>query len=304
MHVVVAGATGFIGRPLCIALARQGHRVTALARHPDRAAVVLPPGIEPMAWDPARPGDWRQAVATADAVVNLAGEPLASARWTPAVKERLRASRIETTRAIVEAGKSAGRRDLVLLNASATGYYGDRGSEPVTEEAEPGSDFLARLCAEWEAEATKGRDQGWRVVLLRTGIVLGEGGGALPRLIGPIRLGVGGRLGSGKQYVPWVHLEDHLELIGLALNRDDLQGPLNCVAPNPATNAELTAILASILRRPAVAPVPGFVLRLVLGEFAEALLGGQRVVPAVAQRSGYLWRHPDLEPALRAILGA
>lgn len=304
MRVVVAGATGFIGRPLCIALARDGHRVTALARHPDRAGVLLPPGIEPLAWDPAQPGDWQRAIAEADAIVNLAGESLAAARWSPAVKQRLRASRIDTTRAIVEAGKSAGRAGVVLLNASATGFYGDRGDAPVTEETPAGSDFLARLCADWEAEALRARELGWRVVTLRTGIVFGEGGGALPRLAAPIRMGIGGRIGSGRQYMPWVHLEDHIELIRWALGRDDLQGPLNCVAPNPTTNRELTAILAAILRRPAVLPAPAFALRAALGEFAEALLASQRVVPAVARQLGFIWRHPDLEPALRGILGA
>ncbi len=304
MHVVVAGATGFIGRSLCPALARDGHCVTAFARQPERAATVLPSGIEIAAWDPAREGAWREAVAAADAVVNLTGESIAAQRWTPEFKERLRSSRIDTTRAIVEAAGEAGRDGRVLLNASATGYYGSCGDTPVTEETPAGSDFLGCLCADWEAEALKAGERGWRVVLLRTGTVLGEGGGALPKLVSVTRTGLGGRLGSGKQYMPWIHLEDQIELVRWALRRDDVRGPLNCVAPNPATNGELTAMLAAILRRPAVFRVPGFALKAVVGEFAEFLLSGQKVLPAVAQSLGFRWRHPDLEPALRAILGA
>lgn len=302
MRIVIAGATGFIGRPLCSTLLRDGHSVAALVRDMGRAAAVLPPTVDLVPWDIGHPEEWRAAVEAADAVVNLAGESLAGHRWTPEVKERIRASRIDTTRALVASIVAAHRPGVALINASATGYYGDRGDDPVTEDSGPGDDFLGLMCAEWEREALAARATAARVVLLRTGIVLGADGGALEHLAKPFRMFVGGPIGSGRQWVPWIHLEDEVGMIRWALAREDLDGPLNCVSPIPSTMAEMAGLIGAVLNRPAAVPVPGLVLKAVLGEFAEALLGGQKVVPAVAERLGYRWEVPDLETALRSIL--
>lgn len=302
MHVIVTGATGFIGRSLCAALAAARHRYTALTRDPGRAEGRLPRGARILAWDPNQGGDWQEAVAEADAVVNLAGEPIAGRRWSSEYKQRLRSSRLDATRAIVDALKVSERPDLVLINASAVGYYGDRGSQTVTEQTPPGQDFLAKLCVDWEAEARGAEGHGVRVVLPRMGIILGEGGGALERMVPVFRWFAGGPLGSGRQWVPWIHLDDVVRMMIWALENPAVKGPVNFTAPTPVTMREFAAALGRALRRPAFAPVPGFALRLMVGEMAEALLTSQRAIPEVAQRLGYQWKYPLLEPALRAIL--
>jgi hypothetical protein len=234
-------------------------------------------------------------------VVNLAGEPIAGKRWTRAQKTRLRSSRIDTTRTIVQAIADAQRKPRLLLNASAVGYYGPRGDEEVSETEPPGNDFLAGLCREWEAEALRAEPHGVAVVRLRTGIVLGKGGGALAKMIPPFKLFVGGPLGSGRQWMPWIHLDDEVGLIEHLL-APGAGGTVNATAPEPARMKEFCAALGNALGRPSWAPVPGFVLRAAFGEMADVLLTGQRAVPAEAQRRGYRFRFPTLPEALRDII--
>jgi len=301
MKVILAGATGFIGSALAAQLLKDGHRLTMLTR---ANPAGIPPGATQLGWQPGLPGHWREAldkaVAQADGVINLAGESIAAGRWSEERKQKLHASRIETTRALVEAIGRSGRGVKFLLNASAVGYYGPRGDEIVSEADAPGNDFLARLCHDWEAEALRAESLGVRVVLLRTGIVLGKNGGALAKMVPPFKFFLGGPLGSGKQWMPWIHLDDEVGLIAFAMT-SDARGPLNAAAPEPATMKDFCAALAKALGRPCWAPVPAFVLRAALGEMADMLLTGQRAVPAAAEKLGYRFRYQTLPRALEAI---
>ena len=287
MKAVIAGGTGFLGSALASSFRADGHDVTIISRRPH--------GPDQVAWTD------RSALEGADVVVNLAGTSLDSGRWTEARKTEILHSRVEATEAIVKAMSEVSRRPAMLLNQSAVGFYGAHGSESVTEESPPGSDFLASVCVAWEAAAMKAA---WmtRVVLLRTGLPLDASGGALPRLALPFRFFAGGRLGSGEQYWSWIHIDDWVRMVRWAIEQPDLNGPLNATAPAPATNRELADALGRALRRPAFAPAPAFALRLLLGEMADALiLSGQRVLPAKATRSGFEFRYPDLESALEHI---
>jgi len=287
MKAVIAGGTGFLGSALAASLRADRHHVSIISRHPH--------GPDQVAWsDPS-------VFEGADVVVNLAGTSLDSGRWTEARKAAILQSRVQATESIVKAMSEVSRRPSVLLNQSAVGFYGAHGSESLTEESPPGSDFLASVCVAWEAAAMKAA---WmtRVVLLRTGLPLGLSGGALPRLARPFRLFAGGRLGSGQQYWSWIHLDDWIRLVRWAIDEPGISGPLNVTAPAPATNNELANALGRALHRPAFAPTPAFVLRLLLGEMADALiLSGQRVLPANAIRSGFEFRYPDLASALQQI---
>ncbi len=369
MKIVVVGATGFIGRPLCAELAGLGHSVTTLTRDAARARAVLGGDIIPLAWGSitptaageAPPDDlksesfeskastdrqseaeesnaqrpeardsitlaWQEAVRNADVVINLAGESVGGSRWTPEFKRKLASSRIDTTRAIVEvliasqksmqSGTSGDPRvasaspSRTLINASAVGYYGDRADEALTETSQSGSGFLADLCERWEAEALRAQASGVRVVLMRTGIVLGEGG-ALKSLLHPFpvpfnpwAIGLGGPIGNGKQWMPWIHLEDTVGLFVWAATNPEAVGACNVTAPNPVTNADFAHALGAVLHRPSALPMPGFALKLLLGEFADSLLGGQRALPALAERLGYRFKFRDIEPALASILNA
>lgn len=304
LRMVVAGSTGFLGKPLCRALARAGHEVTALARNTRRAAANLPAAVKIVEFDTRTAGPWRDAVAEADVVINLCGEPIAGKRWNAAYKSVLRSSRIDPTRALVNAMASREQPGRSLLNASGISYYGDRGDEIVTEETPPGDDFLARLAVDWEAEALRAEEHGIRVVLLRTGIVLGEGGGALEEMVKVFRRCLGGPMGSGRQWFPWIHLEDYIEMVHWAALNPNVRGPMNVVAPYPVRNSEFAQVLARTLRRPIFGPVPAPLLRLVVGEMADTLLGGQRAAPEVARMHGFVWKHPSLGPALASLLGA
>src|SRR5690242_10583027 len=264
MKIIIAGGTGFIGSALIDHLARKGHALTILTRVKKPLTTA---GATTLAWDPATSGDWRRALdetmADADGVINLAGESIAAGRWSKARKEKLRASRIGSTRALVDAiAKSRGRMKF-LINASAVGYYGPRADEPITEAEHPGSDFLARLCLEWEAEARRAEALDARVVLLRTGIVLGRGGGALAKMIPAFKFFVGGPLGSGGQWMPWIHLEDEVGLIDFLVEAN-ARGAVNATAPEPVTMREFCATLGKVMRRPCWTPVPAFVLRAAL----------------------------------------
>ena len=301
MRLVITGGTGFIGSALCARLLEHGHFITLLSRSPAPAA--LSPNQRWLTWNPPADGHWREAIHHADGVINLAGEPIAGKRWSAAQKERLRASRIETTRALVTAIGKAETKPKFLLNASAIGYYGARGDEVLTEQSVPGNDFLSSVCAAWEQEAEQAAPYGVRVIRLRTGIVLGKGGGALAKMVPPFKFFAGGPLGSGKQWMSWIHLEDEIGLIQSLIANPQANGAVNATAPNPATMKEFCNALGGVLHRPSWAPVPAFALRVLLGEMAEMLLTGQRVIPAKAQSLGYRFKHPTLSEALASLLG-
>jgi len=299
MKIVVAGGTGFLGQPLVTTLLAEGHDVVVLSR---KSRSGHPP-VRIVEWTPnGTPGPWATEIDGADAVVNLAGEPIAARRWTDLQKQRIRESRVLATRSIVEAFNQAARRPSVLVSGSAVGYYGPLGNEIVTEEQSPGTDFLAKVADLWEMEAARAASERTRVVSVRTGIVLERDGGALPKMLPPFWFGAGGPLGSGQQYWPWIHREDWIGLVRFALSTDSVEGPLNATAPNPVTNAEFARTLGKVLRRPTLLPTPGFALKLILGEMAGALLlSGQRAVPSKAGRLGFKFRFETLDAALRAI---
>ena len=292
MNIVIAGGTGFLGTPLVRWLRNDGHTIAVLTRNPRHASEVQ--------WDPCgSPASWVHVLQDADAVINLAGASIAK-RWTAAHKREMWNSRIRSTRTLVEAMKSVPNMPATLLNASAVGIYGARGDEPLTEESAPGSGFLASLGREWEKEALAVGPQ-TRVVLLRSGIALDNGGGALPQMALPFRFFVGGPIASGRQYFSWIHRDDWVAMVGWALTTSGVAGPLNVTAPNPVRNGDLARTLGRVLRRPAVLPVPEIALRVVVGEMAGELVTGQQVFPSKADSLGFAFRYPLLEAALREI---
>jgi hypothetical protein len=306
MRVVIAGGSGLIGRALSDALRADGHAVAILSRDPARC--TTPDGVDVRRWDARTADGWLDLVESADAVVNLAGENLAGsgllpARWNAAQKDRIRDSRIEAGRAIVQAFLAAKTRPQVLVQASGVGYYGALGDEPVTEEAPPGDDFLARLAIDWEASTQPLETLGVRRVVVRTGVVLSRDGGAFPRLALPYRLFAGGPLGSGRQWVPWVHLADEVSAIRFLMDQPHATGAFNLTAPEPVINRELGRVLGRVLSRPSLFPAPALLLRALLGEVADLVLTGQRAVPSRLQALGFRFRYPTLEPALRDLLG-
>ncbi len=298
MRVVITGATGLVGR----ALVRRLAAPIVLTRSPERAASSLP-GVVARRWDPEAEPAPGEALAGADVVFHLAGEPIAAGRWTAERRRRIRDSRVIGTRRLVEGLGALDRRPAVLVSASAVGYYGDRGDEVLDERAAPGDGFLAEICAEWEAAAAAAVELGIRVVCARIGMVLAPGGGALAAMLTPFRLGLGGRLGGGRQWMSWVHVDDVAGLWLHAARTESLRGPMNAVGPAPVTNADFTRALAGALHRPALLPVPSLALRTAFGDLAEVLTASQRVLPVVAQGSGYSFEHPTLSGALAAALG-
>ena len=303
MKVVIAGGTGFLGQPLAEALASGGRDVVVLTRR--LGAHAVDSRIRQVAWNPDEgKGPWTAEVEGA-AVVNLAGEPIAAKRWSPSQKQRILDSRVRATRALAEAVRAAARPPLAFISGSAVGYYGPLGDEVVREDHAAGSDFLAGVCRQWEAEATQGAAGVTRVACVRTGLVLEKDGGALRQMLTPFKLGVGGPLGSGRQYWPWIHRDDWVSLVRWAIDTSSASGAINATAPTPVTNAEFTRSLGRALHRPAFMPAPGFALRLALGEMADALLlSGQRAIPAAAERLGFKFRYRDLDQALAAIFAA
>ena len=295
MRVVVTGASGLIGSALVAVLEKQGHDVARLTR--GEAGV---PGE--FHWDPEQAYIDPGALEAIDAVVHLAGETVAG-RWSEVKKHRILESRVQGTRLVSEAIAGLDRPPAVLVCASAIGVYGDRGDEPVTEESAPGVGFLADVVRAWEAAAQPARDAGIRVVNTRFGVVQSAQGGALKTMLPLFQLGLGGRVGSGRQYVSWVSIDDVVGGILFSIQNDTLAGPVNVTAPSPVPQAEYARTLGRVLHRPAVLPAPGFAVRLVLGEFANEVLHGQRVVPERLTDRGYAFRHPTLEPALRHVLG-
>jgi hypothetical protein len=295
-RILVTGSTGLVGRRLVEALRDDGLRVGTVTRSPERARFA--DDVEPVRWDGVRVAP--EELARSAAVVHLAGEPVFGGLFTADRRRRILESRVDSTRALVRAiGELApDERPKVFVCASASGYYGDRGEEELDEESPPGSGFLADVCIAWEKAAQPVEKLGVRRVSLRIGIVLAREGGALATMARAFRLGLGGRLGSGRQWFPWIHADDLVGLLGAALADERYAGAVNAVAPNPVRNAELTKALAAVLRRPAVVRVPGLALRLGLGELANELLGSRRVVPARARQLGFRWEFEQLEPAL------
>ncbi len=301
MKIVLAGGTGFLGRPLAAALARDGHDVVVLTRG-STAAPGAP--IRRTIWVPdGHSGRWSPELDGADAVVNLAGESITAKRWTRAHKQRILDSRVSATRSLVEAIHAARMPPAVFVSASAVGYYGPLGDQVATEDTPQGSDFLASVCVQWETEASRVASAHTRVVLVRSGLALECDGGALRRVLPPFRFGLGGRFGSGKQYWSWIHRQDWIGLVSWAIISPTVTGPINATAPTPVTNAEFARALGRAVHRPAFLPIPAFALRLILGEMADAvLLSGQRVVPAKAERLGFRFQYSQLTEALRDIL--
>ncbi len=300
MRALVTGATGFVGPRLLRLL----DRPVVLSRDPDRARPRIGHLVDRIVrWDPLHGPPPQEAFEGVDAVLHLAGESVAAGRWTTARKAMIRDSRVIGTRNLVQGIVQAATKPRVLVSASAVGYYGDRGDEELTESARPADDFLARVCVEWEHEALAAEKAGVRVALARTGIVLGSGaGGALEKMLTPFRLGAGGPLGNGRQWMPWIHVADLARLYLHAAETMSIVGPMNSVAPNPVRNSEFTKVLARQLHRPAFMPAPYFGLRLVFGEFAQVLFASQRVIPRVALDTGFVFQYPELAGALREIL--
>jgi len=300
MNIFLTGATGFIGRSLLLRLRRDGHEVVAYVRDEKKARSLL--GKECSVLETGA-GDESlvAALSKADAVINLAGEPLLGGRWDEKRRSSIRSSRIDLTRKLVDS-MSAESAPRVFISSSAVGVYGDGGDTVLTEESSPGDDFLATLCRDWESEALRARDLGVRVVRLRTGVVLGRGGGALEQMMTPFSMGVGGPIGSGRQYVPWIHIEDLVDMIAAAIDNDQMSGAFNGTAPNPVTFKELATALGRQMNRPSFLPVPEFAVKLLFGDSAVVLLQGQRAIPAHAQKMGFAFQFSTIESALKDIL--
>lgn len=303
MRVAITGGTGFIGAALCRALRADGHTVRVLSRHPASAQRQLGPDIEAANWSADRAETPPEALQGVDAIVNLAGESIAGHRWSDEQKTRIRSSRVDGTSALVQAMEQVADPPRILLSASATGYYGPLGAEPVDESAPAGEDFLSQVCQEWERAALRAEASGTRVALIRTGVVLGPDGGALAKLLPPFRMFLGGPLGSGRQGFPWVHRDDVVGIYRWALATEQVVGALNATGPEMLDNRQFSEVLGRILSRPSWLPVPDFALKLLLGEMAEALLlQGQKVAPARTQALGYVFRYQTAEAALRQML--
>ena len=309
MRIVIAGGTGFLGGPLAEVYAEDGHDVVVLtrrlpageARHESGTGV---PGITRVGWKPdGQGGPWAATLDGADAVINLAGEGIGDRRWTPQRKAQLRDSRIIPTRSLAAAIRASAVPPKVLVSASGVGYYGASGDEPKTEDSPAGDDFLAHVCEDWEGEALGAVSPATRVVVTRTGVVLERAGGALTQMMRPFQLFVGGPIGSGRQYISWIHRHDWIEMLRWIVQTPEVTGPINATSPEPVTNREFARALGLALRRPGFVPAPAFVLKLALGEMASLALTGQRVLPARVQALGYHFRYPHLDQAFRGIFG-
>jgi uncharacterized protein len=309
MKVVIAGGSGFLGTPLAWAWAEEGHDVRILTRaipagQAQHESGTGRPGITRVGWTPdGTRVTVGQELERADALINLAGESIAGGRWTAARKQALRESRLRATGSLVDALAATHEPPHTFVSASGVGYYGDRGSETVSEDAGPGNDFLAQLCVEWERAAQHAARPGVRVVPLRTGLVLEKSGGALAKMIPAFRAFVGGPLGSGRQYLSWIHRLDWIELVRFIVETKAIDGPVNATAPHPVTNAEFSHAFGRVLHRPSMMRAPAFALKIALGELADSLLTGQRAIPAKALAHGYHFRYPEIDIAFRGIFG-
>jgi hypothetical protein len=303
MRIAITGGSGFIGRRLVARLLERGDEVLVLSRRPEQARRVLgaSPNLKLLEYDPYQPQAWASALEGYEAVVNLAGEPLASSRWTEAKKREIRRSRVETTQALVQALASLQQKPRVLLSSSAVGYYGSHPEgEPLTEADPPGQGFLAEVCQAWEAAARPAEELGIRLAILRTGIVLGPDGGALAQMLAPFQFFLGGPIGSGKQWVSWIHRDDWVSLACFLLQQGS--GVFNATAPNPVQMEEFCRTLGQVLARPSWLPVPAPALELLLGEAAQVVLTGQKVIPQAALQLGFTFQYPHLKEALRQLL--
>lgn len=309
MRIVIAGGTGFLGSPLAEGYAEEGHDVRVLtrglkpgeSRHDPGTGV---PGVTRVGWNPDGSGPWESAIDGADAVVNLAGADIGDARWTPQRKALIHDSRVIPTKTLASAVRRAAAPPAVFISGSGCGYYGASGNDVKTERSPAGNDFLARVCVDWEAEAERAATAATRVVTMRTGVVFERTGGVLAKLMMPFRVFAGGPMGSGRQYLSWIHRIDWIEMVRWIIDTRALIGPVNATAPVPVTNREFARALGRALHRPALVPAPGFALRMLLGERADALiLTGQRVVPERALSHGFHFRYPEIDQAFRGIFG-
>ncbi|MBI5568641.1 MAG: TIGR01777 family protein [Desulfomonile tiedjei] len=300
MRVFITGANGFVGTNLIRVLTEAGHSVTSLVRSATKAG-RLPAGVSPVLGESTKPGDWQKAVAGHDVLINLAGTSIFSP-WNPAYKQLIVESRVLTTKNLVDAIPAQSGSQVTLLSTSAVGYYGCTGDEELNEDSPPGDDFLAALAKAWEAEALQAREKGVRVVITRFGVVLGRDGGALAQMVRPFRFFVGGPLGSGTQWFSWIHIQDLCRAVFFLLDHPEMEGPVNLAAPGSVRNRDLAHAIGKVLHRPSFMPAPGFMLRLILGEFAEVILAGQRVVPRVLTENGFSFNFPDIHAALDNLL--
>lgn len=298
MKILITGATGLIGQRLTQTLLEQSHLITALTRSPDRATKLLGPQVELLT-----SLEGLASLDGFDAVINLAGEPIADKRWTTAQKQKLCDSRWQLTEKIAELIKASGQPPSVLISGSAVGYYGDQGQAVVTEDSSPHQEFTWQLCSRWETLALAAQSPHTRVCLLRTGVVLSREGGALAKMVMPFRVGVGGPFGDGQQYMPWIHIDDMLNAILFLLNQASLKGPFNMVAPTPVRNEQFSAQLAKVLHRPCFMRVPAVAVRCLMGESAVLVLGGQQAIPQRLIDAGYTFRYTALQPALEDVVG-
>ena len=306
MKIAITGATGFVGTRLVSQLTAAGHQILVFTRNEKRGRRVFPtsafPNLEIVAYQPTKSGDWQQAIAGCDAVVNLAGQPIAEQRWTPQIKEKILHSRQGVTEKIVEAFTLANPKPKVLINASAIGYYGTSETATFTETSPPGDDFLAQVCQKWEAAATKVTAESVRLVILRIGIVLGKNGGALSKMLPVFKLFAGGPLGNGRQWFSWIHRDDLVGLIIAALEQEDKRGTFNATAPNPVRMNELCHTLGAIMKRPSWLPVHSLALEMLLGDGAKVVLEGQQVLPKKTLAAGFTYQYPTIKAALKEIL--
>jgi uncharacterized protein (TIGR01777 family) len=301
MRIIITGGAGLIGQALTNNLTADGHEVIVLSRTPEKVT-HLPNGAKAERWDGRTATGWGHLADGAEAIVNLAGESLASGRWSAERNQRIRVSRLDAGRAVVEAVEMAERKPKVVIQASAVGYYGPRGSEEITEENSAGNDFLAQVCVDWEASTASVESLGVRRAIIRTGAVLSPENGALPQMMLPFKFFVGGPIGSGQQWFSWIHLADEATAIRYLIDNENAAGPFNLSAPIPLTNAEFSRVLGRVLKRPAIMPTPGFAVRLVFGEMSTVVLDGQRVIPQRLQQLGFTFRFPEAEAALRDLL--
>jgi len=300
VKILITGGTGFVGTQLTSRLIKDNHEVTILSRSAKRSGEI-PSGISYLQGDPTQTGSWQEAIKNHDAAINLAGASI-FAKWTEEHKKAIRESRVSTTRNIVEGIPSYPQKQFTLFSTSAVGYYGFCGDEELTEESPHGDDFLARIASEWEGEALKAKEKGARVVITRFGIVMGEKGGALGHMIPLFKKYIGGPIGSGRQWFSWVHIKDLAEAFTFLLKHPEISGPVNVCSPNPVRNKDLARALGRALHRPSFMPAPGFMIKLVLGEFGSVILEGQRVIPKRLLDSGFAFQYPEIDKALQEIV--
>jgi uncharacterized protein (TIGR01777 family) len=301
MRIIITGGSGLVGQALTESLTADKHEVTILSRHPERVK-SLSAGVKVKKWDGRSAAGWGHLANGADAIVNLAGENIAAGRWTDERKQRIRESRVNAGRAVVEAVRAATNKPEVVIQASAVGYYGARGAEEVTEETSRGDDFLTQVCMDWEASTTPVEELSVRRVIFRTGVVLSPKDGAFPKMVLPFKLFAGGPLGNGRQYLPWIHLADEVAAIRFLIEQKTASGPFNLTAPTPLTNAEFGHVLGKVLKRPAFLPTPSLALQLIFGEMSKVLLDGQRALPERLQQMGFVFSFSEPEAAVADLL--